>query len=282
MTSLNQLLDGYMPPPVPQDLASRAVVSSVAHPQRNGGRFAVWRRGQRRGGWKRSIFAGSAALGLVFASAVAAEIVSGGRIEIPVVHQVVEAIPVLRPAPPHIVEKKQLAMRKARHVAPALASDAAQPAVIANQPRPAQQRLMERFAAMEQRVVERRAAGLPTPRADRIERQANRIVERRQARGLPAPSIEQVEMRLAMREALKARLLRQIPDDPAAVSDVQLRQFRRLLPPLKRARFLALNPDIQRQMMVRFAERIRTRRVQRRDKQVQTSQQPSQGSPPPR
>jgi hypothetical protein len=38
---------------------------------------------------------GGAALGFAFTSAVAAEVASGGRIEIPVVHQVVAAIPVL-------------------------------------------------------------------------------------------------------------------------------------------------------------------------------------------
>ena len=140
MTGLNQLLDAYTPPSVPQGLAGRAVAAAVAQPQRNGGRFGGWRRGGRRGGWKRSMFAGSAALGLVFTSAVAAEVVSGGRIEIPVVHQVVEAIPALRPAPHRAVEKKQVAVRETRHDTPAPVAATPEPAALADQPMPAGRR----------------------------------------------------------------------------------------------------------------------------------------------
>ena len=285
MSSLNQLLDAYTPPPAPQGLAQRAVAAAVAQPQAKGGRFAGWRRGERRGGWKRSMLLGSAAVGLAFTSAVAAEVVSGGRIEIPVVHQVVEAIPILRPARHPVVEKKQLAVREAKHVAAPPIAAASQPRAAADQVRPARERLMQRFAAIKQRVDERRAAGLPTPRADRIERQANRIVAQRRARGLPAPPVEQVEARLAMREARTARLLRQIPSDPAAVSDPQVQQFTRLLPPLKRRRFLALNPAMQRQMMVRFVNRVRARRAQRLDQAAPPAPPPQPGegnSQPPR
>ena len=152
----------------------------------------------------------------------------------------------------------------------------------ADQPRPMRQRLMQRFQAMQQRVQERRAQGLPTPRADRIERRANRIVQQRQARGLPTPPVEQVEMRLAMRQARIARMLRQMPDDPAAITGLQVRQFTRMLPPLRRERFAALSPEMQRQSMVRFVERMRARGAQRpQQASPQAPQQPSEGPPQP-
>src|SRR5262245_47112170 len=93
MTGLDPLLDSYSPPPMPAGLAQRAVATAMKASQERS-RAYPWRRGPR-GGWRRGALIGSAALGLAFTSAVAAEVVSGGRIEIPVVHQVVAAIPVL-------------------------------------------------------------------------------------------------------------------------------------------------------------------------------------------
>ena len=267
MTGLNELLDLYAPPTVPHDLSGRAVAAAVALPQPKARRFGGWRRTNGRGGWKRSVWLGSAALGFAFTSAVAAEVVSGGQIEIPVVHQFVEAIPAsLKPArhtAPEKPEKKQLATLETRRVPAApVAATPLSPVTIADQP-PLRQRLLQRFATMEQHVQERRAAGLATPRADRLERQANRIVARRQAQGLPTPPVEQVEMRLVMRQMRIARMMRRMPDDPAAISDVQVQQFMRILPPMRRERFVALDSTMQRQMMVRFAQRLRAKRAER-------------------
>lgn len=271
MSILNQLLDSLAPPRVPEGLAQRAAAAAVQQPQERGRAPWPWGRGERRGGWKRAALAGSAAVGLAFTSAVAAEVVSGGRIEIPVVHEVVEAIPVLKPQPrAKADEHKQLAARPMRRTEPA-ANSAAQPQAQQSAADARRQQLMQRFGAIKQRVEERRAAGLPTPRADRIERQAKRIVQQRQARGLATPPVEQVEIRLALREARIARVLRQIPSDPAAISDLQVEQFARILPPRKRERFLALGPDMQRQTMIRLVQRLRARRMQ----QVQQLEPPT-------
>src|SRR5213076_1271771 len=119
------------------DLAGRAVAAAVAQPQQKARRFGAWRRTGRRGGWKRSVWLGSAALGLAFTSAVAAEVVSGGQIEIPVVHQVVEAIPAaLKPAPRKAPEKKQVATRVVRRVPAAPVAAPLSPVTIADQPTP--------------------------------------------------------------------------------------------------------------------------------------------------
>ena len=80
MSDLNQLLDGYAPPPLPEGLAARASAAAIAAPQDRRGPLARWTRGARRGGWRRGALIGSAALGLAFTSAVAAEVASGGRI----------------------------------------------------------------------------------------------------------------------------------------------------------------------------------------------------------
>jgi hypothetical protein len=266
MSGLDELLELYAPPPAPQKLAGRAVAAAVAQPQQKARRFGGWRRTSGRGGWKRSVWLGSAVLGLAFTSAVAAEVVSGGQIEIPVVHQVVEAIPAsLKLAPHKPAEKKQIVARESRRVPaiPVAAAAPQAPEALIDGPAPMRQRLMQRFAGIQQRVQERRAAGLPTPRADRLERRANRIVARRQAKGLPTPPVEQVEMRLAMRQARIARMVKRMPDDPAAITDLQVQQFTRILPPPRRERFVALDPAMQRQMMVRFAQRLRAKRAER-------------------
>ncbi len=125
-------------------------------------------------------------------------------------------------------------------------------------------RLIEQFAEANQQVAERRAAGLPTPTADRIERKAKRIVERRAAAGLPVPALDEVELRVALREWRTMRILRQVARDPANLTDVQVQRFARILPPQKRAQFLALAPGQQRQLMGRAAERFLVRRMQQR------------------
>src|SRR6185369_12556978 len=112
MSDLNRLLDSYAPPPLPAGLAARASAAAIAAPQDRRGPFARWSRGARRGGWRRGTLIGGAALGIAFTSAVAAEVASGGRIEIPVVHQVVAAIPVFATHTPKT--PVQLASREVR------------------------------------------------------------------------------------------------------------------------------------------------------------------------
>jgi len=260
MSDLNRLLDSYAPPPLPAGLAARASAAAIAAPQDRRGPFARWSRGARRGGWRRGAMIGSAALGLAFTSAVAAEVASGGRIEIPVVHEVVQAIPVFKsePAKPKPV---QLA---ARTVKAAPKPPEAPAAVESAPPATRRDRLIEQFAQAKQQVAERRAAGLPTPTADRIERKAKRIVERRAAAGLPVPALDEVELRVALREWRTMRILRQVARHPANLTDLQVQRFARILPPQKRAQFLALAPDQKRQLMGRAAERFLARRMQQR------------------
>jgi hypothetical protein len=279
MSGLNDLLDLYAPPPVPEGLATRAIAAAVAQPQHGRRIFARWRRAGGRGGWKRGTLIGSAALGLAFTSAVAAEVVSGGQIEIPVVHQVVEAFPSLRAAPLPTVPKRHLAKHETKRASATSAATAEQPpAPVAGPAPPSRERFVQRFQQVKQRVAERRAAGLPTPYADRLESQAKRIVQRRAAAGRPVPSLDQVEMRLAMRQARQRRLLRQMARDPAAITDTQIQQLAQRLPPEKRERFLALSPEMQRQLIQRRLQRMQQRR---RSMQEGTEPQPPASGPEP-
>ena len=237
------------------------------------------RRGGSRGGWRRGMLIGGAALGFAFTSAVAAEVVSGGRISIPVVHQVVAAIPVFATHAP-----KKTVHLASRSVRPAPKPLEAAP--VAPAPMTGRQRLMQTFTEAKKEVAERRAAGLPTPNADRIERKAKRIVERREAAGLPTPSLDEVELRLAIREWRTMRMLRKVARDPTEITDVQVDRFSRILPPQKREQFLALSPDQQRQLMGRAAQRFLARRMQSQvenSEPPQVAQQPSEGlAQPPR
>lgn len=257
MTKLDPFLDVYAPPAVPDGLAERAAAAAIRTPQERGP-LGRWARGPRRRGWRRSVFVGSAAVSLAFTSAVAAEVVSGGRLEIPVVHQVVVAIPALRPSTHESKKPVQLASRTVKP-APTSPEPAATPEP--ETPATPRERMIQKFTEAKKQVEERRAAGLPTPNADRIERKAKRIVERREAAGLPAPSLDEVELRVAMREWRTIRILRQVARDPSAITDVQVQRFSRILPPQKRGQFLALGPEQQRQVMSRAAQRFLVRRL---------------------
>lgn len=278
MSDLSQLLDSYVPPPVPQGLAAQAAAAAIQHPQEKGGTRLPWRRGDRRGGWKRPLWIGSAAIGLAFTSAVAAEVVSGGAIEIPVAHEVVAAIPVLNAAahPKKPVEHRLAAVRTPK---PQPGARPAEPSGAPPAMSPRHEQAMQRFQQIKQAVAERRAAGLPTPRADRLERQAKTIVERRQAKGLPTPSLDEVELRLALREARAGRILRQIARDPSAIGDWQVQRFASILPPQKRERFLALGPGQQRALIARLVERLAERRAMRQAQSApqQPAEQPGGG-----
>ncbi len=264
MSELDKLLQGYAPPPVPARLAQRAAAEAVKHAQEAAP--APPRRRDRRGGWKRPLWISAASFGLAFTSAVAATVVSGGRIEIPVVQpvvqQVVEAVPVLHDAQ---------AKRAPERIAEAAPQPPPKPAQAApgNAPQPGEPgfrkvRVMQKLAEAKGQVEARRAAGLPTPRADRIERQAKAIVEHREAAGLPTPSVEEVEAGLALRELRRMWLLRRAGRiDPLMLTDQQLARIANHLPPEKRERFLALPIDMQRQLVAQRIEQMRTRRAMR-------------------
>lgn len=202
-------------------------------------------------------------LGLAFTSAVAATVVSEGRIEIPVVMEVAAAIPVIGPrVKENAPEPAQLARRQAESgpAKPAVETKPAEDAAPADLQRQWAQR---QAAAMRQRIEERRAAGLPTPRADRIQAQARQIVERRQGAGKPTPPVEQVERALVRREIRAMRQHARQQAVAASISDEQLRRFADRLPPVARERFETLDPAMQRQAVARWLERIRTRRALR-------------------
>ena len=290
MSQLDQMLGGYTPPPVPDGLAVRVAAAAIQEPQ-DRGTMLPWRRGSVRGGWRRGTLIGSAALGLAFTSAVAAEVASGGRIEIPVVHQMVEAVPILK-ASVHKQKPVEVALIERRHVSPSRQAAEPLPAAaepdqpVAGTPR---ERFIAKFTEAKKEVAERRAAGLPTPNADRIERKAKRMVERRQAAGLPAPSLDEAEMRVAVREWAANRILRRVASNPEGLTDAQVQRFIRILPPKKRDQFSALAPEQQRQMMGQMAQRVLARRMQAQvpddaappaDQQAaEIAQQPSEGSP---
>lgn len=283
MSELYKLLDGYAPPPVPADLAQRAVAEAVSHPQ---DAAAVRpRRRDRRGGWKRPLWISTATFGLAFTSAVAATVVSGGRIEIPVVQQVVEAIPVLEKATRRNEEPVQVARAEPpKTPVPAVEGPAETKAVAPapGEPGYRKERVMQKLAEAKSQVEARRAAGLPTPRADRIERQAKAIVERREAAGLPTPTVEEVEAGLALRELRRMWWTRRAGRiDPSMLTEQQLARIAERLPPEKRERFLALPPDMQRQLVARTIERIRARREMRQGASVAVPEpaEPAEQSP---
>ncbi len=284
MSELDRLLKGHQVPPMPAGLAQRAVAEAVKQPQEKAGAPAgPSRRRDRRGGWKRPLWISTAAFGLAFTSAVAATVVSGGRIEIPVVQQVVEAIPILDEATRRGEPVQRVAEAAPMKEPPPIAEEAPEasaPAPAPGEPGWRKARVMGKLAEAKQQVEVRRAAGLPTPRADRIEAQAKRIVEQRQAAGLPTPTIEEVEAGLALREIRRMWLLRRAGRfDPSMLTDQQLARIAERFPPEKRERFMALPPDQQRQLVVHTLERIRVRRAMRQATPEKTLDQAAQIEP---
>lgn len=248
MSELDKLLGSHVPPPVPAGLAARAAAEAVKHPQAPRLAAPHARRRDRRGGWRRPLWIGAAGFGFAFTSAVAATVASGGRIEIPVVKHVVAAIPILAIEP----EPERKTQRLAPATPESVPRDAAEAPSASEAGAPQdlrRRRVMAKLAEAKRLVDERRAAGLPTPRADRIERQAQRIVERRQAAGLPAPPVEQVEAGLALRE------MRRMQAAAAGLGEQRIRRLIERLPPEKRARFEQLSPEQQQAFIQRWIQR---------------------------
>lgn len=260
MNDLDKLLRSYRPPEPPAGLAQRAAERAASQPQHPAPERVPTRRRDRRGGWRRNLLAGGLMISLGFTSAVATTVASGGRVEIPVVSSVVASVPVLRqtmeraaPAPAIVVATKK-PVKKSEPATTELAA-----AKVEDQPQPASRRgeMVERYAELKKQVELKRAAGLPTPRADRIEATAKRIVERRVAAGKPVPPIEQVEAMVAMREARQAGRF-----GPQAITEEQLARFAERLPLERREHFLALRPEQQR-LVARAFQRMQMRRAMR-------------------
>jgi len=260
MSALDRLLKAYVPPPVPEGLAGRAAAAAMRHAQGPARPASGGRRHDRKRGWRAHPFlAGGAAVCLAFTGAVAATYASDGRIDIPVVRDVIAAVPLIpQPSRP---ETRRAAMTEAAkpkpraEAVPAGAEPVQQVHLNPLPPRAASQ------LAQAQRITEaRRAAGLPTPRADRIERTARRIVERRQARGLPTLPVEEVEGRLALRELRRVQLMRSLRAQGYAVNQQVVERIIERLPPDKRARFERLPPTMQRALILRHLRRMQQRR----------------------
>ena len=202
---LDSLLAELRPPPVPAGLAERIAAAARSTPQEpHGGRArraAAWR--DRRGRWRRSLVIGAGAIGLAVSSAVAATLAGvplATRME-----AVIAKLPLIgkeaaAPEPP--APRPRAVERTAAPAAPVMES--------APKPGPDLVRMHEvrqlrRLAAVRQRVEARRAVGLPTPRADRIERRLERRIEGwRQA--TPEQRQRYLELWRQRREARRARI----------------------------------------------------------------------------
>lgn len=175
--ALDSLLAELTPPPVPAGLAERisaAIQSVPQEPSAHRARRAAGR--DRRGRWRRGLVVGAASLGLAVSSAVAASLAG-----VPLPSKVEAVIAKL----PLIGKEKRQATApppRARPAERAAVTVTAPPEVIAKPPamdpfRMHEIRQLQRLAAARQIVEARRAAGLPTPRADRIERRLERRAE---------------------------------------------------------------------------------------------------------
>lgn len=253
---LNALLASYVPPPVPGDLAARAGAAATALPQE--GLAALPRRApNRRGAWlRRPLLAGGAALGLAFSGAVAA---TYAGVELPPkVRSVLADIPFVGVTAPEPRPAPAKASRPQRPASSPPASAAPQPRQAQSGERPfagfwrelslpERRRLRQappgrRLLVAKRIVDERRAAGLPTPHADRIEQA---IAARRAARtqGEPVPPTARqrwrIERQARLREALRALEVQQgdpSPPDMAAPQNEEGRDWRDLMAQERRER----------------------------------------------
>lgn len=162
-------------PPMPADLNARVLAAAAATPQE--ARPAYARRNaqrDRRGKWlRRPLFVGTAALGLVFTSAVAATLAG---VPIPQKIAAIFSSEEKTPEPKQVAAPPRRAQRPARAAAVAVATAEAGP--VADAPLWAQRPNLWRRMFLAERMIEaRRAMGLPTPGADRVQRQLRRRAE---------------------------------------------------------------------------------------------------------
>ena len=211
------------PPPVPADLAARVLAAAAAaaqEPRPARARRAAARH-DRRGRWlRRPLLAGTAALGLVMTSAVAATLAG-----VPIPQKIAAVFFPEERAP----EPKQVA---APHHAPRPAAPPATPGRTAETGSPAEETLRvqrpvlwRRLFMAERIVTARRAMGLPTPRADRLEWQLRRRAELWN-NATPEQRALWLERQRTRREARRAALA--TPEGQAALAarQEQLRAWR--------------------------------------------------------
>ncbi|HYD13227.1 MAG TPA: hypothetical protein VEC11_10305 [Allosphingosinicella sp.] len=200
---LDALLRDLPPaPPVPAGLAARVLEAAAAAPQEPRvahARRAAARR-DRRGRWlRRPLLAGTVGLGLVFTSAVAATLAG-----VPIPQKIAAVFFAEEKAP----EPKQA--EPPRRAAGPAATPAAPVQTAAAGPKPEDALYRQpgpwRRLFIAQRIIDaRRAMGLPTPGADRIERRLRRRAERWQE-ATPEQRAEWLQRQHARREARRAAL----------------------------------------------------------------------------
>lgn len=248
--ALDALLADYAPPSVPPGLAHRVTAAALALPQAP--TPPRWRGARdRRGGWlRRPLLVGGAALGLAFSGAVAS---TYAGVELPrPVQAVIDKLPFVARKTPDLPPAQARADAPARAAEETAAAPAAQPperplATFWRSLTPEQQERLRQAPAVRRLVVAkqivdaRRAAGLPTPRADIIEA----AIERRRAAiaaGEPVPprpgQTWRAQRRERIRDAIEARRAEvqaaptpegtgPLAEPPVQLDDVQAERFER-------------------------------------------------------
>jgi hypothetical protein len=219
------LRDAPSPPPVPAGLGARVVAAAAATPQEvrpARARRAAARR-DRRGSWlRRPLLAGTAALGLIVTSAVAATLAG-----VPIPQKIAAVFFPAEKAP----EPKQVASphRAPRPVQMASGAsvpvEAATPAVA--QAWPAGPGPWRRLFMLERVVEARRAMGLPTMGAERIERQLRRRAEIWQ-QATPEQRAEWIARQQARRAARQAALATPEGQAEYAARQAQMREMQQI------------------------------------------------------
>ena len=207
---LDVLLAEHAPPPLPAGLAGRVAAAALSLAQAASLPGAAPRAGRhdRRGRWlRRPLVAGGVALGLAFSGAVAAtfagvEVALPDKVqtvlaEVPFFGRMAKAEP---PAQPTALPPTRERRQASPDVQPSAAVAEADPDPLLRMQRA---RAVRHWLRARQIVAERRAAGLPTPRADRIERA---IEERLVRQGvLPQDPTERAAVRDAARQEWRER-----------------------------------------------------------------------------
>lgn len=198
--ALDALLATYRPPGASDDMAARVAARATASPQH----ARIVARGRRaRAGWaRRPLIVGTAMATLAVSSAVAASLAG---LELPQpVERVIAELPLI-PDPTRARLRPQAEVVSPRirpesaAAAPTPTPRPAEPATEIAQPARSIDERIERASAI---VAARRAADLPTPRADRLER-ARELVEERRASGLPTPLADRIKLALDRRRELE-------------------------------------------------------------------------------
>lgn len=244
---LDALLRDLPPPPVPAGLAARVLAAAADTPQEARPlRARRAARRDRRGRWlRRPLLAGTAALGLLVTSAVAATLAG-----VPIPQKIASVFfPESKaPAPREAEPPRRAARAASAERAPAETAEAASVAEGREwyrQPGP-----WRRLMMVQRIVAARRALGLPTPGADRLEQQLRRRAERwRDA--TPEQRAQWLERQRLRRE--ERRALMATPEGRAELAERRARQgWRGPLPGAARPG-MALPPEerARRQAMIR-------------------------------